>query len=235
MPSTSATLWNDIWAHHWYADEGRRLRRASQKFLAVCNHLRPTPHRDSYAAEIGCGSGHFLQNAIDANLAEYYVGGDFSSTALRLAACTLEAAASNCSLINCDATKMPFKDDAFDFLFLVCVIEHIDTKQPALIEASRLLTHDGKLIIFYSNSRSAFAWERFIKSKFFAWPFGYQDEMDINNLTTLLRSHQLNVTTYGIIQGDWDFPILRLIDLAFSLFDPTWGRYNFAIAEPTND
>lgn len=53
--------------------------------------------------------------------------------------------------VECDATKMPFKDEYFSQVIILDVLEHIKDHHKALYEINRILKRNGKLVICVPN------------------------------------------------------------------------------------
>ncbi len=90
--------------------------------------------------ELGCGISPILEAG------EGIIQTDFSHQALR----HLNAQTRNGTAfrgINCDATRLPFTDEAFDGIICSEVIEHIEEDEKALGEMSRILRRGGELFL----------------------------------------------------------------------------------------
>lgn len=122
---------NDIEKIHWWW-EGRRqilrqtiIKRSELKIL-----------------DIGCGTGEtlsFLENYLD-NPKLY--GIDNSKIAIDYAK---KRGHKNIRQVN--ALKLPYKDNTFDYILLLDVIEHIEDDLSLLKEAKRVLKRNGRIII----------------------------------------------------------------------------------------
>lgn len=89
--------------------------------------------------EVGCGTGHWLQN-LQANI----FGCDLSYDMLKIA-----QSKNLDKLIMCDAVKLPFRENSFDFIFLVNALHQFDNKVKFIEDAFKLLKSKGCLAIFY--------------------------------------------------------------------------------------
>lgn len=228
--STTSTvaIWDQIWSHHWYSDLHRRRSRATAKVQSITSALASLASSQQRICEIGCGSGHFLAEVVKVMPGAIEISGcDQSSAAISIASETVKGLPVG-RLVVCDASRTPFPSKYFDVAFAICVLEHIFDKEDVLDEIARILKDDGVLIVFYSNLRSSFSWERKWKSAFTRWQFGYQDEVGPNELRSLLRP-TFFLESLNVLQADWDFPVLSMFDRMINLFDRMWGRYLFAL------
>jgi len=101
--------------------------------------------------DIGCGQGRILK--LLASRAHRAVGVDISSDARRLARAELLLAGTpNTTLRQGDMLSLPFEDNEFDTIILDDVFR--DTKDPAaaLVEAKRLLSAGGQVLLLASVS-----------------------------------------------------------------------------------
>jgi len=85
----------------------------------------------------GCGTGLFLQK-----LGEYSVGLDISSELLRESRLR-----SNRCLVQADSENLPFRDNVFDSLVSVTVIQNVPSPRVMVSESSRVTKPSGKIII----------------------------------------------------------------------------------------
>jgi SAM-dependent methyltransferase len=100
---------------------------------------RNKTREERQALDLGCGAGLNLDH-----LAEYAqpVGTDFSEEALRFC-----MARGHKRLCKADAAELPFRDEQFDIITALDVIEHLDDDLTALVELKRTLRPGGLLII----------------------------------------------------------------------------------------
>ena len=99
--------------------------------------------------DAGCGSGRFLLD-----LKKRYgnvTGGDFSIGLLKKAK---KVGIGDVPLVQADVDKLPFKDESFDIVLSVRVIQHlrVNEQQNAINEMSRVLKKGGRLIIMTYNA-----------------------------------------------------------------------------------
>ncbi len=109
--------------------------------------------------DVGCGDGHFAQAVLaPARGKPVEVGFDPSIPAVREAHAT---GAYRMALAS-GGEAMPFPDGAFNTVVSNCVLEHIPPLQATLREISRVLAHDGRLVITVPSDRfaSSLFWPR---------------------------------------------------------------------------
>jgi SAM-dependent methyltransferase len=104
----------------------------------------------SWICDVGCGSGAFhLEILLQSSSAVRVVGLDTDWAALSRASrlsrsCGLQAQVHYvCGSVN----ALPFREEIFDQLFLVDVLEHVSDDRHALAETRRILRHGGWLEI----------------------------------------------------------------------------------------
>jgi SAM-dependent methyltransferase len=95
--------------------------------------------------DVACGSGGFLQRAVDRELD--VVGVDVSPTAIELAAKRLPGA----DLQVGDAEQLPFADSSFDLVTCLGSLEHFPSPERGAAEIARVLRPDGRAIVFVPN------------------------------------------------------------------------------------
>jgi SAM-dependent methyltransferase len=100
---------------------------------------RDSARADRQALDLGCGAGLNLDH-----LAKYAapVGTDFSEDALRF--CRERG---HVRLCKADAAALPFRDEQFDIITALDVVEHLDDDLDALRELRRTLRPGGLLVI----------------------------------------------------------------------------------------
>ena len=98
--------------------------------------------------DIGCGRGD-LAKALASRLSDSYIFAiDYSESAVNMARdyCVDNQ---NVVVMKCDATRLPFKNNSMDFVFLLDVVEHLYPEQlnTTLQEILRIMKKNGRLMI----------------------------------------------------------------------------------------
>jgi SAM-dependent methyltransferase len=98
--------------------------------------------------EVGCGEGGNLE-LLD-NLPAYTVGLDFSSRKVVWATHRKRSVRFVCA----DATRLPFKEDAFDTILCRDVLHHVFDKRRVCAEMLRVCRASGRVVIVEPNGRN---------------------------------------------------------------------------------
>jgi SAM-dependent methyltransferase len=122
---------------HWWF-EGRRA--ILTRFLAA---LKPPLPPGAWVLDVGCGTG--ANGPALAEGGRFAVGLDFSLVPLGLQGATGRGHAAR---LRGDATRLPFRDGAFDMVVALDVLEHIDDDRAAAAELVRVLRPGGVLLVF---------------------------------------------------------------------------------------
>lgn len=137
--------------------------------------------------DIGCGFGYgtnFLSFAHNSA-----IGIDISVDALLLARSRYTTPV----FARADATGLPFKDQSFDTVVAMEVIEHITNQEAFMSEVLRVLTQHGMLILSTPNKKNLIARiASFLGVEVQKNPY-HTKEFDYNELTRFLTSHRLKV------------------------------------------
>lgn len=156
--------------------------------------------------DIGCGTGRMVKFFNDNGFKS--LGCDVYEDALNFA----RKINKKNSIIKAYATKLPFKNNSFDMITAISVIEHLTPKEveKLLIEAKRVLKPNGSIFLVTPNYTTPI---RLLQGK--KW-FGYSDPTHINfytpkRLSALLKKFGFTHTRTGfkIKYGptfDWEFP-----------------------------
>jgi SAM-dependent methyltransferase len=114
--------------HWWFTAKGRFMKNVLQRI--------PSPHK---VLDAGCGTGHnagFLQNG------SLYIGCDAVFEALQF--CRRNERP---HLVQSSLTQLGFKDESFDLILCLDVLEHVDDDRQALLELKRLLAQGGTMVL----------------------------------------------------------------------------------------
>lgn len=132
---------------HGYADSerARLVAQAEHWRFDLINDGTTTLERGTRLLEIGCGTG-----AVLAVLGEEFpdvrlTGVDIDRSQLESARAYLAAAGLEAELTQADAHALPFPDGAFDHVWMMWVLEHLQDPVVALREARRILRAGGQV------------------------------------------------------------------------------------------
>lgn len=130
------------WAS-WYS------KVAPLKGRRIINILLEYKTKDSKVLDLGCGIG--LSLSFIGQVFKNSVGCDISENSLRATKEILEKHQIKIPIILCQKDKLPFKDNCFDIVTFIEVIEHVENPDAALKEIKRVLKPDGILHITTAN------------------------------------------------------------------------------------
>ena len=147
----------------WYASEDSPvgLLRAESKLRNpwLAARLREGfPDRPCRVLDVGCGAG-FLSNYLAAQ-GEAVTGIDTSADALAVA--HEHDSSGRVRYFEADALSLPFEDRCFDAVCAMDFLEHVETPERAIAEASRVLIPGG-LFFFHTFNRGLLSWLVIIK------------------------------------------------------------------------
>ena len=143
------------------------------------------PHKTVKVLDLGCGPGSFFYVLREKNKKAILYGIDVSKKQIDFASKLVKSA----SFCASDAIKIPFKDDTFDYVTLIEVIEHLNKNIERNIfnEIKRVLKKNGKIIITTPNYQSL-------------WPI---IELFWNKISPLNYEEQhINKKTVNILKND---------------------------------
>ncbi len=130
MKDNAIELLASIEDEHWW-NKGRRK--------ILCSFIKTIQNQNNIKIlDIGCGPGG---TSIAFKIFGDVMGTDFSVTALKI------ALKRGLHVIQCTLTKIPIKDESFDLITTLDVIEHIEEEQQVLNEIKRMLKSDGYVLI----------------------------------------------------------------------------------------
>lgn len=161
--------YNLVEKHHWWWQGRRKL---IEQILA--------DKKPSRLLEIGCGTGEtltFLKKLFPK--AELY-GVDLSSLAVEYA-----KSRNHLNIFKADAIKLPFKNNYYDLILFLDVLEHIKNDQKAVNEALRVLKPKGIIVI--TSPAMKFIWSYHDKM------LGHERRYNLNEITNLATKAGLEV------------------------------------------
>jgi len=129
--SGSSAFDEQVAAHYepWYeTPEGQRADALERASLQQILGRLPEAHS---VLEVGCGTGHFTRWLDEQGLAA--VGLDLSAAMLAEA-----KREDRIPLVQADARRLPFADNAFDLTAFITTLEFLEAPQEALVEAMRV-------------------------------------------------------------------------------------------------
>ncbi len=138
------------WFNRHYARRGLRSMRSPAAYPVFLKHLGV--QKGKQLLDVGCGPGWLLQAAVRQGL--LVRGMDFSREAIRLAHRTVPDA----GLVVSDALHTPFKDQSFDYLTCIGVLEHFTEMEKTIAELRRITREDARFCIMVPNFRT-FYWQ----------------------------------------------------------------------------
>jgi SAM-dependent methyltransferase len=109
------------------------------RYRHVEDIIRCHVDNEDFVLEIGCGG------AVYKDLFGKYIGSDLPGNPYE--------EPGNID-VYCDAQVLPFKNDTFDFVFLVACLYQIPNTHAVLSESKRVLKEDGKILIFDYNLKT---------------------------------------------------------------------------------
>lgn len=135
------------WINRIYYTKNLLVRFAFlQKFKKILTEINEKTFQN--ALDVGTGIGIFLPSLT--RIATNSIGIDLSTTLSEVKEmCKREGIHTKCFLIRCSACYLPFRDDYFDVITCLNVLEHINNLEIAVKELSRVLSYSGTLILTY--------------------------------------------------------------------------------------
>lgn len=170
-----------------------------------------------FVLDLGYGNG---QNSIKAaKIVKKVVGLELSSDLQDLAreSITLKRIKNIKFEIGNLEEKLKYKDQTFDKVIFLDVLEHLIKRDQALSEAKRVLKRGGLLFLGVPNSETS--WKKLQRSvgiNSFSDP-DHKIEFSEESLKNLLQKHHFQIVDFGY--GKYDIPVRGLVDIAgaFSL------------------
>jgi ubiquinone/menaquinone biosynthesis C-methylase UbiE len=124
------------------------------------------PSRMHTIMDVGAEAGRFSLLATDTNTMT--IGIDIDSYGLK----RLKLKAKHANVIQADARKMPLKDEIFDAIFMIEVLDYIPEAEEALRECHRTLKSNAPLILSFGNKSSLKSNLRELRGKSYRHSYG---------------------------------------------------------------
>ena len=101
----------------------------------------------SVALDMGCGTGEYTLSLAQAGFE--VLGGDFSKSMLAIAKSKVKGCrfAQKIQLIRLESTKLPFRNEFFDVIICIALLDWVPDSSRLLVEINRVLKHQAKLIV----------------------------------------------------------------------------------------
>lgn len=127
----------------WYS------KVAPLKGKRIVNTLLEYKSRDSKVLDLGCGIG--LSLSFIGQVFKNSIGCDISENSVKATKEILKKHKIKTPVILCKKDKLPFRDNYFDIVTFIEVIEHVENPDAVLKEIRRVLKPDGVLHITTAN------------------------------------------------------------------------------------
>lgn len=222
-------VWDDIWRNDPYNKPHERRKRARRRLSAIAPFFDPTKDLGD-VLELGCGDGSFagcLAKSTDHRVASY-TGFDLSPTALGRAQSAVRDPRFRFELVDVSSLELPA--DSADTVFVLGVLEHLPDSSGLLARLQRVLRPNGRLILTTSNTLSLMYLKRRLREALNLWPYGYQRNYTPLEFRNLLAPHFVELGVLPI-HGDWDFPLVAIVDRAAAWIDRDFSRYILVIVQ----
>lgn len=127
-----------------------------KRFSLIDTYLKETlDQKTKKAVDIGCGIGFFLPTL--ATHAEKVVGLDYTPDVLVYAKYMIQTRKiTNVSFVEGSITSLPLKDNSFDLVVCMSVLEHFENPEEPLSELKRITAPRGILIVGYPTETPSF-------------------------------------------------------------------------------
>ena len=183
------------------------------------------PKMGSTILDLGCGPGEIAVRC--ARLGANVFGIDVSKDALKLSAERSLNENVQIHLFEFDGRSVPFKSSTFNSIVIADVIEHIDdeTLERLMIECSRLLAPDGRVIIHSSPTKNIIELSKIIKKlsynrlDFYSrlvnpdYEFLHVRYHSQDSLRRILKRSSLHPVIWGDFQYLQDSPLSSIFNL----------------------
>ncbi len=186
---------------------GKYLTRLETDF--IFNSIAPS--RMHMIMDVGAETGRFSLLATDANALT--IGIDIASYGLK----RLKLKAKDASVIQADARKIPLKDEVFDAIFMIEVLDYIPEAEAALMECHRTLKSTASLVLSFGNKSSLKANLRQLRGKSYMHSYGVVMRFLSQTGFTVKRKMGYSWLPVGRTSESRLVPFLAVIEKIFGL------------------
>lgn len=134
--------------------------------------------KDKRVLDLGCGRGKQVIESLG-----FYIGIDIDKEALLSA----KAKGLNVFLFDLEQGILPFRDNAFDVVIAVDILEHLHSHVIVVKEAYRTLKNDGYLIVHVPSEYSQFIWADYTHKR------AYTE----NSIRSLMKDNGFTMISFG--------------------------------------
>jgi len=196
MRESTKEHWRDYWVTHADADELYSTEnRIIEQLYAAC------PIRGQFILEVGAGSGRDSVTLVKMG-GEVFVL-DYVESSLAIIKREAESSQVKAHLVCADATRMPFRDEAFDVAFHQGLMEHFRDPSDLLEENRRVLRKGGTILVDVPQRYHIYTVVKHILIPLGKWFAGWETEYTVRSLERLVASHGFSICgSYG----DWMVP-----------------------------
>lgn len=183
-----------------------------KKVNIYCQHrfidiLKKHIEKGKRILEVGCATG-YVQNKLDKGV----IGIDLTHSLLK----------KNKSKVVCaDALSIPFRDNSFDFVYSVNVLEHMDNPDKMIKECKRAAKKNGKIILITPNGDMEFVLDAAEKLKL-KLPEGPHKFLGFKELQYLVRKNGLKIdSAERFVFVPFNFPLATRVSEKLEKYIPS--------------
>jgi len=173
--------------------------------------------------DIGCGHGILLKKIKErgGNKITSLTGIDISQKSIDVARNNVPEA----KLVLGLATTLPFKNGAFDFVFIIDTFCYIINFEDALREARRVLRPDGKLIFNFGNKNWVLLNDNYYKTRKSHNIPSCENRFSFEEVGNLLKNNGFEIKKYRGLQCLWYYKPYHKYELMLAKIIPLMHKY----------
>lgn len=118
--------------------------------------LKKRKKKDANLLEVGCGSGRILSSIREQDANISLTGIDISKSQIQLA--KKDNKQNDITFIHANGEQLPFKNESFDYVIIMDVLEHVDNPKEFMKEITRVIKKNGKLYLFCPAEAQGIYW-----------------------------------------------------------------------------